>query len=129
MKCSKPLLIFLLVALGQASAADIALPEMGSSAAEILKRLTGSDVFAEQVTLPAGGSRVEPGTVPAQDVTLAWATFTDAADEAGISRRYGGIHFVDGDLDSRLMGRRVAELDWPVIQYYFGERRRHGGHH
>lgn len=36
MKCSKPLLIFLLVALGQASAADIALPEMGSSAAEIL---------------------------------------------------------------------------------------------
>lgn len=99
-----------------------------SSAAEILKRLTGSDVFAEQVTLPAGGSRVEPGTVPAQDVTLAWATFTDAADEAGISRRYGGIHFVDGDLDSRLMGRRVAALDWPVIQYYFGESHRHGRH-
>lgn len=100
-----------------------------SAGADMLRRLTGSDVFGGQVTLPAGGSRVEPGTVPAQDVTLAWATFTDASDEAGISRRYGGIHFIDGDLDSRLMGRRVAELDWPVIQYYFGESHHHGGHH
>jgi hypothetical protein len=27
-----------------------------------------------------------------------WATFTAAADEAGISRRYGGIHFARADL-------------------------------
>jgi len=91
-----------------------------SAAAEALKRFTGSDVFGERHTQLAGESRVESGFVPAADVDLSWATFSDAADEAAISRRYGGIHFVDGDVDSRLMGRRVAKLDWPVIQYYFG---------
>ena len=36
----------------------------------------------------------------------------DAADEAGISRRLGGIHFEDGDLVSRKLGRDVAALVW-----------------
>ncbi len=92
-----------------------------SSAAEVLKRFTGSDVFGSGVVWPAGSSRVEPGFSPAHDLELSWATFGDAADEAGISRRYGGIHFVDGDLDSRLMGRKVAEITWPKILYHFGE--------
>jgi len=42
-------------------------------------------------------------------VTLHWATFTDAANQAGISRRYGGIHFVQGDLNGRDVGRLVGE--------------------
>lgn len=92
-----------------------------SSGAEALKRLTGSDVFISSVTQAQGTSRVEPGLVPAANLGLSWATFSDAADEAGISRRYGGIHFVDGDIDSRLMGRRVTALIWPTIQYHFGE--------
>lgn len=99
-----------------------------AAAAEALKRFTGSDVFGAGATLPAGGSRVEPGQVPAHDLSLSWATFTDAAEEAGISRRYGGIHFIDGDLDSRLMGRRVTDLIWPTIQYYFGRGHGHGSH-
>lgn len=92
-----------------------------SSAAEVLKRFTGSDVFVSGVVRPAGSSRVEPGFSPAHDLELSWATFGDAADEAGISRRYGGIHFIDGDLDSRLMGRKVAQITWPKILYYFGK--------
>lgn len=92
-----------------------------SSAAEILKRFTGSDVFGAVVKIPMGSSRVQPGIAPAHDLELSWATFTDAADEAGISRRHGGIHFSGCDLESRLMGRRVAELVWPVVRYYYGE--------
>ncbi|HEV7862069.1 MAG TPA: phosphoesterase, partial [Acidimicrobiia bacterium] len=42
------------------------------------------------------------------DVVLHWATFDDAADQAGLSRRLGGIHFLTGDLAGRLVGRRVA---------------------
>ena len=34
--------------------------------------------------------------------------FTEAADAAAISRRLGGIHFRDGDLNARAMGRRVG---------------------
>jgi hypothetical protein len=89
-----------------------------AAGAEILKRFTGSDVFGGSVTIPAGSSRVEPGTVPMVDLTLAWATFTDAADEAGISRRYGGIHFVDGDLVARALGRQVAGQAWERAQAY-----------
>lgn len=99
-----------------------------SAAAEALKRFTGSDVFGDTYTEQAGVSRVEPGQVPAADVALSWATFSDAADEAAISRRYGGIHFVDGDVDSRAMGREVAKQDWPVIQYYFGNAKNKENH-
>src|SRR5438552_7348948 len=58
-----------------------------AAGAEILKRFTGSDAFGASVTVPAGSSRFEPGTTPARDVTLSWATFTAAADQAGLSRR------------------------------------------
>lgn len=91
-----------------------------AAGAEILKRFTGSDVFGYKVTNPAGASRVEKNS-PKYDVTLSWATFSDAADEAGMSRRYGGIHFADADLDGRMIGRKVAEIDWKIIQSYFSD--------
>jgi hypothetical protein len=62
---------------------------------------------------------VEPGSVPAVDITLSWPTFSDAADEAGISRRYGGIHFEQGDLDGRRMGRMAAGIAWAKALTYF----------
>jgi len=62
-----------------------------ASAAEVLKLFTGSDTFGFSTTIPAGSSFVEPG-VPAQDEFMYWSTFSAAADEAGVSRRYGGIH-------------------------------------
>jgi len=67
----------------------------------------------------AGESRVEPGLVPASDVILHWKTFSEAADEAGISRRYGGIHFIDGDLQSREMGATIGKLGWRKALTYF----------
>jgi len=90
-----------------------------AAGAEVLKRFTRSDDFGGSVTLPAGGSRVEPGSVPARDVTLRWASFSDAADQAGISRRYGGIHFEQGDLDGRKTGRRIGAQAWDRAQAYF----------
>jgi hypothetical protein len=86
--------------------------------AEILKRITGSDTFGHSVTVKAGNGGYESG-VPAADITLSWATFTAAADEAGISRQYGGYHFVPGDLDGRAMGRQVAGLAFEKAQAYF----------
>jgi hypothetical protein len=85
----------------------------------VLKSYTGSDVFNESVTIKAGSSRVEAGAVPATDVTLAWSTFSEAADQAGMSRRYGGIHFREGDLQSRAMGRAVGAQVWAKAQTYF----------
>jgi hypothetical protein len=89
-----------------------------AAGAEILKRFTGSDNFGGSVTLPAGSSRVEPGLTPQSDVTLSWATFSEAADEAGISRRYGGIHFEEGDLNGRQIGRDVGGIVWDKARSY-----------
>ena len=87
--------------------------------AEVLRLFTGSDAFGAYVTMLAGTSRVEPGAVPAHDVTLSWPTFSAAADEAGVSRRYGGIHFVDGDIISRRLGVPVADQAYAKAQTYF----------
>jgi hypothetical protein len=90
-----------------------------AAGAEVLKAFTGSDAFGASATVRAGSSKVEPGAVPATDVTLSWATFSDAADQAGISRRYGGIHFVQGDLHGRRGGRLVGAQVWAKALTYF----------
>jgi len=62
-----------------------------AAAAEVLRRFTGTDVFGYSVHIKARSSKIEPGKVPSRDYVLSWQTFTDAADEAGMSRRYGGF--------------------------------------
>jgi hypothetical protein len=89
-----------------------------AASATVLARFTGSDAFGASVTIPAGSSQIDPG-VPARPVTLRWRTFTEAADEAGISRRYGGIHFEAGDLAGRTLGRQVGERVWAKSVSYF----------
>ena len=90
-----------------------------AAGAEVLRSYTGSDAFGESVTIKAGSSGVEPGAVPAKDLKLSWPTFSDAADQAGMSRRYGGIHFKEGDLQSRAMGRLVGAQAWAKAKTYF----------
>jgi len=94
-----------------------------AAGAEILRRFTSSDRFGFSVTLPAGSSRVESGAVPAQDVTLSFDTFSAAADQAGLSRRYGGIHFEQGDMDARKAGRLVGAQAWAKAQSYINGTR------
>ncbi|MGI8707140.1 MAG: vanadium-dependent haloperoxidase [Actinomycetota bacterium] len=89
-----------------------------AAAAEILARFTGRDDFGMSVTLPAGSSSIEPGMTPATNVTLSWPTFSHAADQAGWSRRLGGIHFKQGDLDARRAGRLVGVRVWKKVQNY-----------
>ncbi len=90
-----------------------------AAGAEILKLFTGSDRFGGTTTFRAGSSKVEPGLVPSGDITLSWATFSDAADQAGMSRRFGGIHFERGDLDARATGRIAAQMAWKKAQEYW----------
>ena len=87
-----------------------------AAAAEVLRLFTGSDDFilgdgslGLGVTFSPGDSRFEPGLTPmTDDITLFWSTFTEAADEAGISRLYGGIHYEEGDVNGRVLGRQVG---------------------
>ena len=79
-----------------------------AAGAEILRMFARSDKFGGSLTFPSGSSRFEPGTTPGESVILSWDTFTEAADQSGLSRIYGGIHFDDGDLNGRALGRDVA---------------------
>lgn len=80
-----------------------------ASAAEVLATYLGSDAFNLSISFPAGSSRFEGGTTPAQITTLAWGSFSAAAESAGLSRLYGGIHFADGNLDGQTLGRTVGD--------------------
>ena len=53
------------------------------SAATVLKSFLGSDDYGQCATFPPGW--VEPGFAPAREVVLCWETFTQAAEEAGLS--------------------------------------------
>jgi hypothetical protein len=66
---------------------------------------------------------VEPGLTPRNPVTLFWKTFSDAADQAGLSRRYGGIHFIPGDLDARKFGREIGRRAWAKSVCLFAGKR------
>lgn len=90
-----------------------------AAAAYVLTHWTGSNHFGYSVTLPAGSSKIEPGVTPSRPLVLTWETLTDAADEAGMSRRYGGIHFQRADLAGRQLGKLVAEKAWSKAQTYF----------
>ena len=90
-----------------------------AAAAEVLRNFRKSDTFGAWTTIKAGTSRVEPGVSPAADVVLSWPTFSAAADEAGLSRRYGGIHFIDGDLEGRAIGRKIGGQAWHKAKSYF----------
>ena len=45
---------------------------------------------------------------PAEELRLQWATYYDAADQAGQSRLGGGIHIWPDDSVGRVLGRDVG---------------------
>ncbi|MBK1878316.1 FG-GAP-like repeat-containing protein [Pelagicoccus mobilis] len=78
--------------------------------AEIMTLLTGSPFFPGgmgEFHFPKGGF-LEFEYGPSEDVTLQWATYYDAADQAGVSRLYGGIHVRADDFIGRTLGARVG---------------------
>ncbi len=80
------------------------------SAAEVLAAYTGSEFFPGglgEFATKAGNYLVfEDG--PSVDVTLQWATYFDAADQAGQSRIHGGIHIWPDDSVGRQLGAVVG---------------------
>ncbi|MFL5679571.1 MAG: vanadium-dependent haloperoxidase, partial [Chloroflexota bacterium] len=73
------------------------------AAAEVLTGFTGSEYFPGGVsgyTIKAGSLKFEHG--PTTDIRLEWATYYDAADQAGQSRLLGGIHIQADDFTGRI---------------------------
>ena len=88
------------------------------SSATVLFLFTGSDAFGFSTVLPANFGRVEPG-IPPEPTTFSYATFSDAADEAGMSRLYGGIHFPDDNDTAQAVGSLIGVQAWSQALTYF----------
>ena len=78
-----------------------------------------NDTFNGKVVIKKGSSKIEPGIAPSKDITITWKTLSDAADDAGWSRRWGGIHLVSGDQQGRTLGRLIGYNDWNKALTYF----------
>jgi hypothetical protein len=91
------------------------------AAAEVLTAFTGSAFFPGGL----GSFTADANTYlvfergPSRTVTLQWATYYDAADQAGLSRIWGGIHVPEDDFDGRRIGAQVGHSAWSLAQRYF----------
>ncbi len=84
------------------------------AAAEIMAEITGDEYFPGglgEYTFEQNNYLVfEEG--PSETITVQWATYYDAADEAGLSRLYGGIHPPADDLPGRIIGSDIGKDAW-----------------
>ncbi len=91
------------------------------ASAEVLTAITGSEYvpggLGEWVVEP-GGFQFEAG--PDHPVELEWATYFDAADQAGLSRLYGGIHVRADDFTGRRLGHEVGLMAWERARSLYG---------
>jgi hypothetical protein len=94
-----------------------------SASAEVLRAFTGSDYFGFSTVIPPDFGRVEPG-IPEVPTTMSFATFTEAADQAGLSRLYGGIHFTDDNTHGQALGALIGRQAWhKAVRYFTGTAR------
>jgi hypothetical protein len=81
-----------------------------SSAAEVLKLLTGDEYFPGGFgEFPAAKNEYlvfEEG--PSVDIKLQWARYRDASDQCSLSRIWGGIHPPIDDMPGRLAGIEIG---------------------
>jgi hypothetical protein len=90
------------------------------AAAEVLTAATGSEYFPGGLgewVVPAGSLLPESG--PSTDVRIQAATYYDAADQAGVSRLYGGIHIRADDLAGRRLGSDCGIAAWELALEHF----------
>ena len=92
------------------------------AAAEVMARLTGSEFFPGGLASKtfAQGTALAFEYGPAQTMQLQWATYFDAADQAGLSRLYGGIHIAADDFTGRRLGSQVGIEAFAKFQQLYG---------
>lgn len=91
------------------------------AAAVILQSYTHKDSFEGCFLVKKGSSHIEPGKTPVSDIMLDWPTLTAAAEEAGVSRLYGGIHFKRANDLGQKLGASVGKCVWEKALYYFND--------
>jgi hypothetical protein len=90
------------------------------AAAEVLTLLTGSRDFPggfHRHVFRANTMQIDRG--PSADVELQWCSYFDAADQAGQSRRWGGIHVPEDDFHGRRIGSEAGQRAFALAERYW----------
>lgn len=90
------------------------------AAAEVMAAFTGSEWFPGGLfehTVAANSLQMDLG--PSQGLTLQWASYFDAADQAGQSRRWGGIHLAEDDYHGRIIGQNAGKSAYQLVRRYW----------
>lgn len=91
------------------------------ASAEVLASMTGTPYFPGGLAQYhfAAHDFLEFEDGPSVDITLQWATYFDAADEAGMSRLFGGIHVPVDDGPGRIMGSQCGKESIRLAHRYW----------
>lgn len=83
-----------------------------------------SPIFSENQSQPFGTfeisaktSQIQPEVVPSNKIIFSYSTWQDMADEAGISRKYGGIHATSAHTASQALANAlhpILESAWNI---------------
>jgi hypothetical protein len=98
------------------------------AAAEFLTAFTGDPFVPGGLGefFASAGSYLSFEYGPESDTRVQWATYRDAADLAGISRLWGGIHIASDDIKGRIIGARVGQAAWHYLaQFMAGDAAPH----
>jgi len=84
-----------------------------TAASTFIRNFLGSNVFGTSVTLADNSARFDPNGFDGvagtgASITLSWDYLNNAAEQAGLSRLYGGIHFNDGNWLGQILGTRAG---------------------
>jgi hypothetical protein len=104
---------------------------LSHAAAEALTLLTGDAYFPGgmgQHTVSANSDFLKIEKGPSMDITLQWATYRDAADQASISRIWGGTNTPFDDIPGRLIGAEAGTLAFHAIKGIFYKDRDRDGY-
>lgn len=112
------------------------------TAAELLARITGDEYFPGGMAefTAVQNQYLLADTGPSQTIKLQWAKYTDAADQCGLSRIFGGLHPPQDDIPGRKVGKIVGpqvfekatgimEMGVPTVTSIFASHASVGGNH
>lgn len=84
--------------------------------AQSARRLLGSDNLGYSVPIPQGSSVIEPGITPSSDIAISWATWTDFETECGLSRFWGGVHFLSAVTAGHDVGKQIGDIAYEFVK-------------
>jgi hypothetical protein len=93
-----------------------------AAGAQVGRRFNGTDEVDITFVFPKGSSQVEPGLTPGRELTLHWDTWTDWTRQCGMSRVWGGVHFLPAVLEGERVGTEVGDQFYDFMQQHIRGR-------